>query len=69
MPVKKGDLVQVDPVAIHGPTAGMGLVLYTMHRHPTQPGDDGIATVVVWFAGKKEPMHVNPDNIKVLSSI
>ena len=69
MPVKKGDLVQVDPAAIHGPTQGIGLVLYTMHRHPTVPGDDGISTVVVWFAQKKEPMHINPCNIKVLSSI
>ena len=69
MPVKKGDLVQVDPATIHGPTEGVGLVLYTMHRHPTEPGDDGVCSVAVLFAGKKEPMYINPCNIKVLSSI
>lgn len=69
MPVKKGDLVQVDPAAIYGPTHGVGLVLYTMHRHPTEPGDDGVCNVVVWFAQKKEPMHINPSHITVLSSI
>ena len=66
--MKEGDLVRsLKDIAPRD--AGVGLVLYTMHRHPVSEGDDGVCAAVVWFAASQVAYTLDAGGLEIVSII